>query len=292
MSSVVLNIGGFSLAVEGGYAERVLKRSNAVRPFLAGTTEHVWTVRYGMDVAPLANSEIVSRFRYEENEGDCAFSCQGQQYCFSITSVSGELLVRMSYSLGSNVVEATQCDDVSALRFSLWFAYSLLSAFSHTTFVHSSTVVCRDRAVLFLGESGTGKSTHSRMWLNSIEDVSLLNDDSPIISTVGKPMVYGTPWSGKTPCYHNASYPIAAVVRLSQAPFNAIRRLSVPEAFAALQPSLPPALMQSEPLADQLIDIISRIIGVVPVYHLQCLPNADAARLCFTTIFGEKSAVQ
>ena len=155
------------------------------------------------------------------------------------------------------------------------------------TFVHSSVIVHKGGAVLFLGESGTGKSTHTRLWLKNIPDAHLLNDDSPILTIEeGRPWVYGSPWSGKTPCYVARRFPLKALVRLSQAPQNAMRRLSVPEAFAALQPSLPPALMQDERYADLLIDVVSDVISVAPAYHLSCLPDADAAQLSCKTIFG------
>ena len=54
-------------------------------------------------------------------------------------------------------------------------------------------------------------------------------------------LVHGSPWSGKTPCDRNESCPIAAVVRLSQAPHNRIRRLRPIESIGALLPSAPPA---------------------------------------------------
>ena len=75
-------------------------------------------------------------------------------------------------------------------------------------------------------------------------------------------------------------------MRLSQAKENRIRRLSIPEVLGAMHPSLPPALMQDEFFSDFLIDIISSTIVSVPVFHLDCLPDNDAARLSCQTIFG------
>ena len=56
---------------------------------------------------------------------------------------------------------------------------------------------------MLLGKSGTGKSTHSRLWLKYIPDTKLLNDDNPAVRIMDNNtiMIYGTPWSGKTPCY-------------------------------------------------------------------------------------------
>ena len=148
-------------------------------------------------------------------------------------------------------------------------------------------IACHGEAVLFLGESGTGKSTHTRLWREHIAGARLLNDDSPIVSVRNDEIrVYGSPWSGKTPCYHNVRLPVAAVVRLSQAPENRIRRLRPIEALGALLPSVPPAFARDERLQDALCDIVSQTIARIPVYHLSCLPDAAAARLAHDTVFG------
>ena len=143
-------------------------------------------------------------------------------------------------------------------------------------------------AVMFLGESGTGKSTHTRLWRENIDGAFLLNDDSPLIRcTDGIPTAYGSAWSGKTPCYINRSYPIRAIVRLSQAPHNRIRRLGTIQALGALLPSCPPAFAYDGRLQDNICDTLSAVLAKTEVYHLECLPDADAARLVCSTLFGE-----
>lgn len=288
MERVVLGIGGHKLAVEGGSAVRFLRLYSGADPFLCADIDAEWTVRYGGDFVTNQYGDLLSSFVFSEIDSRCLFRRNGDEYLFEmIDGTTGSQLVAMRHRRGTALVEATDCVDPSALRFSLWFAYSMLAAPSGVTFVHSSVIVYQGKAVLFLGESGTGKSTHTRLWMNKIADAHLLNDDSPVLAIEnGKPVVYGSPWSGKTPCYVARRFPLAAIVRLSQAPYNDIRSLKVPEAFAALQPSLPPALMQDEIYADLLIDIISSVLKTVPAYHLQCLPDADAARMSCRTIFG------
>lgn len=288
MDRVLLLIGGHLLAVEGDCAVAFFRSYHGARPFLANDGEPEWTVRYGAELPALPDGEVLSWFVFSEIDAQCMFSRHGDEYRYSMRGSSDDsLLVAMRHQFGSNLVESTVCDNVSALRFSLWFALGMLAARSSFTFVHSSVIVHQGKAVLFLGESGTGKSTHTGLWLSNIPDAHLLNDDSPVLTVEdGRLFVYGSPWSGKTPCYVARRFPLAAVVRLSQAPHNAMRRLSVPEAFAALQPSLPPALMQDERYADLLIEIVSATISAVPFFHLACLPDADAARLSCKTIFN------
>lgn len=177
--------------------------------------------------------------------------------------------------------------DPALFRFGMWFMTGLAAAPHLTSAVHSSTIVCHGRAVMFLGESGTGKSTHTRLWLENIEGATLLNDDSPFVAVSGgKPVAFGSPWSGKTPCYRNECHPISAIVRLSQAPHNAIRRLSGAEAIGALLPSLPPAFACDSRLEEMMLDTLAGTVAAVPMYHLECRPDREAALTVRNTIFG------
>lgn len=171
-------------------------------------------------------------------------------------------------------------------RFAMWLGYGLMTLPYDTLAIHSSCVVYQDKAVLFLGESGTGKSTHTGLWLKHIEGTFLLNDDSPIIRAEdGKIWVYGSAWSGKTPCYKNERYELKACVRLSQAPHNRMRKLSILEAYGAIHPSCAPEFAYDEALYDQVSQTIEQILCKTPFYHLECLPNQDAAKLSCKTIF-------
>jgi hypothetical protein len=91
--------------------------------------------------------------------------------------------------------------------------------------------------------------------------------------------LYGSPWSGKTPCYRNVSYPLGAIVMLSQAPENVIRRLRPIEAYAALMASISGKRWDSR-LAEGLHETESLLVQGVAVWHLDCLPDEAAARLC------------
>ena len=185
------------------------------------------------------------------------------------------------------VVEIMPLAHLSVLRFALWTAYSIAGLRLGAVPVHSSVAMCDGKAVMCLGESGTGKSTHTRLWINNIGRAWLLNDDSPIVRySDGEVRVYGSPWSGKTDCYIAENYPIAGFLRLEQKKENTIRRLGTVESFTALQPSCPPCMAKEERCMDLLVAFISKVIERVPVYRMGCLPNADAARLSHKTIMG------
>ena len=172
-------------------------------------------------------------------------------------------------------------------RFALWVAYGMMTLQWNTLAIHSSCIVYQGKAVLFLGESGTGKSTHTRLWREHIEGAVLLNDDSPMIRVEdGKVWAYGSAWSGKTPCYKNERYELKACVRLSQAPANRIQKLSVLQAYGAIHPSCAPEFAYDDVLYDQVSRTIGEILSVVPCYHLACLPDKEAALLSCRTVFG------
>ncbi|MBQ2290760.1 MAG: hypothetical protein II248_01115 [Paludibacteraceae bacterium] len=140
---------------------------------------------------------------------------------------------------------------------------------------------------LFLGHSGTGKSTHARQWLAAFEDAWLLNDDNPILRVMddGQVRVYGSPWSGKTPCYKNADAPVGAIVKLSQAPENKIHSITLPQAYAYMLSSAS-GLKMEQTMADNMFETIKHIITHTPCYHLACLPNEEAAKVCWAEIKG------
>ena len=162
--------------------------------------------------------------------------------------------------------------------------YAFATSDYDTMLVHASVISWADGGYMFLGKSGTGKSTHSRLWLENIPETSLLNDDNPVIRMVdSKAYVYGSPWSGKTHCYKNEMYPLKAVVRLSQAPFNRIAALAPLQAFASLMPACSSKRWDSRSMA-ALHKSVEKVISAVSCYHLQCLPDADAASVCHSTV--------
>ena len=153
-------------------------------------------------------------------------------------------------------------------------------------FVHASCVSMEGKSYLFLGKSGTGKSTHARQWLQAFPDCRLLNDDNPALRIEdGKVMVYGTPWSGKTSCYKNEGYPVAGIARLRQAKTNSFSLLESPEIFAALLPSCS-AIRQDAGLLEALYCTLIQIAEQVTVGCMECLPNIDAARVCYNSLYA------
>lgn len=162
------------------------------------------------------------------------------------------------------------------------FAYSTSQA--ETLLIHASCVIHDGQAYPFIAQSGTGKSTHSDLWMRCHPGTELLNDDNPIIRIIGgKPYVYGSPWSGKTPCYRNMRAPLGAMTRIERAGTNSIERLEPVRAFASMLPACS-SMKWDSAIYNNACNTITRIIETVPVFTMHCLPDEDAAILCHDTI--------
>lgn len=166
------------------------------------------------------------------------------------------------------------------LNMALMIQYTYVSSKKSSLLIHSSVIEHDGMANMFLGESGTGKSTHSRLWLENIPGASLLNDDNPVLRMEnGNLYVYGSPWSGKTPCYINKRLPVRCLVHLKQAPHNRAVRLSGIDAFITILTSSS-AIQWDDVIEDDINDTVSSAVNSVPCWLMECLPDADAASVC------------
>lgn len=197
--------------------------------------------------------------------------------------VAGEL--RTSADFTKACLKVNGEDDSFAINNALMLLFAFSSAGHGLLEMHSSVVMNAGKGYLFLGKSGTGKSTHSSLWLKHIPGTELLNDDNPILRLMpdGTARVYGSPWSGKTPCYKAKDVPVGAVVRIRQAPFNKIERLPIIQAYASLMASAS-GFRPFQQLADGWHKTLEGLASVVPCYTLDCLPDQAAAELCHSTV--------
>jgi len=162
--------------------------------------------------------------------------------------------------------------------------FALSTAMKSTLLFHSSVIIYQGKGYMFLGKSGTGKSTHSRLWLQNILGSRLLNDDNPVVRIFPEGIkVFGSPWSGKTECYKNEEVPLGAIVLLSQAKYNKISELKGVMAYVALVPSVS-GKRWDKVLADNLHASETALIEKTKIWHLECLPDKDAAIICKNTI--------
>jgi hypothetical protein len=207
---------------------------------------------------------------------------------FRMSTCSGETIVSMNHRAASHEVVMSGCEGHLCLGFAAWVAFAFPAVGRDRVPVHASAVMKDGSAVLFLGESGTGKSTQSGLWTRYVAGATLLNDDSPVVTAPadGTVTASGSPWSGKTHCYIPLTVPLKALVRLRQGPRNRIERLGGLRAIGALYPSCPPLLAHDPGLSARMLSTVGRIIAQVPVWELECRPDRAAAETAYETIYG------
>ena len=240
---------------------------------------HIARMEEGADFGELIeryNSEAPFLWLYRRGEEyNVGYSLDTER---PLSILSGETLYVRP---GVNMSEMDCC-----INNALMMLYTVACSYNDSLMIHSSVTIFEGGGYSFLGRSGTGKSTHSRLWHENIPGTELLNDDNPVIHLVnGKPYIYGTPWSGKTPCYKNKHVPLRGIVKLSQAPHNKIERLGIIHAFASFMPSCS-NIRWDKAASEATTKTITKVVEACPCYHLDCLPDADAALLSAATIAG------
>ena len=228
---------------------------------------------------------------FDWDESHCYVKRDEKQYAFEIRmpqeQIQHTLLCATDFSEGYLLFAPDMPSFSYAFGNVLMILYAFSTAPQHTLMLHASVAMKDGKGYLFQGKSGTGKSTHSRLWLQNITGAELLNDDNPVVRVMNNEVrVFGTPWSGKTPCYRNLNMPVGAFVRIIRAPQNQIKRHSIVEAFASLYPSAS-AMKWDKRVHDAICKTVSDVIVCTPSYALQCLPNEEAAHLCAETVTKE-----
>ena len=147
--------------------------------------------------------------------------------------------------------------------------------------MHGSALAMDGECYIFSAPSGTGKSTHSRLWRQAFGDrVVMINDDKPMIRFIdGKPFVYGTPWDGKHHLSTNASAPLKSIVMIDRGTKNLIEPLADNERLLLLmrQTYRPKDKMKMQ----KLLVLYDKLISTCRFYHLRCNMEEKAAIIAY-----------
>ncbi len=151
-----------------------------------------------------------------------------------------------------------------------------------TLLFHGSALSVDGRCYIFGAPSGTGKSTHSRLWRELLGDrVVMVNDDKPFIRIGDLCTVFGSPWDGKERLSTNTSVPLKAVCIIERSEENSIEALDPRDAVPLLM-----AQAYREGAADRVLFLVTALADRVPTYRLRCNISEEAARLSWETMSG------
>ena len=154
---------------------------------------------------------------------------------------------------------------------------------------HGSAISLDGGCYLFTAKSGTGKSTHTRLWREVFgERAIMVNDDKPLIAiTDDRATVYGTPWSGKHRIGNNISAPLKAICILERAGENTIaeltQRAAFPQIFAQTYRTPDPHFMQ------KTMQLLDKLLSITPTYRLGCNMEKDAPIVSYNGMKGKKN---
>ncbi len=158
--------------------------------------------------------------------------------------------------------------------------------------LHSSAVVVDGQCYCFSANSGTGKSTHTSLWLKAFKEKGafIINDDKPAIRLEnGHFYVYGTPFSGKHDISVNTSVPLKAICFIERSETNSIVKLQPKDVFLRfLNQTL---RFSDEEKMDKLCDLVDKLLTDIPVYLLKCNISLDAATLAYKEMSGSLETV-
>ncbi len=155
-----------------------------------------------------------------------------------------------------------------------------------TILFHGSVVAVDGFGYLFTAKSGTGKSTHTRLWRAFLgERAVMVNDDKPLIQCAeNSVVVYGTPWDGKHHLSNRIAVPLKAICILTRATENHIEKVERATAFPML-------LQQTHRPQDSLkmqktLEILDKIANSISLYKLGCNMEMEAAEIAYHAMKG------
>ena len=156
-----------------------------------------------------------------------------------------------------------------------------------TFLMHGSAIAVDGSAYLFTAKSGTGKSTHTRLWREFLgERAVMVNDDKPLINISESGVtIYGTPYNGKHRIGNNISMPLKSICILERASENFIEKIDKSQAYKML---LQQVYRPRDVFAlKKTISLIDEMCEKVTFYRLSCNMDISAAELAFNTMSSQ-----
>lgn len=151
---------------------------------------------------------------------------------------------------------------------------------------HASAISLDGECYLFTAKSGTGKSTHTRLWREAFgERAVMVNDDKPLLAISDEGVTaFGTPWNGKHRLGSNISSPLKAICILERAESNSIEKTigasEFPKIYSQTYRAHNPLFMQ------KTLALIDKLLQKVPVYKLCCNMEKDAPIVSYNGMKG------
>lgn len=153
--------------------------------------------------------------------------------------------------------------------------------------LHAAIIALDGNAYAFLGRSGTGKSTHTGLWIKYLDGVTVVNGDKPILECTDNGFVaYGTPWNGKERLGNNMSAPLRGLCFLEQSKTNEIVRLTPAEAANRIFGQI--LFPEDEENAAKTLELTDKLITQTPCWLLKCDISEEAMQTSYEAMTGKE----
>ncbi|MBQ9227201.1 MAG: hypothetical protein IJ168_00090 [Eubacterium sp.] len=157
----------------------------------------------------------------------------------------------------------------------------------HRAVFHGAVISYRGKGYLFTAPSGTGKTTHIRLWRKYLDGVDIVNGDKPILRVEnGEAEAYATPYAGKERYENHGSILLSGICYLRRGEENRIRRVTTGEILRDIVKQL--YIPKEAQAVAGTLDLLDGLMRSVPVYVLECNISEDAVKTSFEALTGEK----
>lgn len=235
----------------------------------------------------VASCVVAVRAWHERSRDYCRDYLWDGEPDFSVEITTQDIALEREKSAKTDLAEGVPVRNVSDAQLEITAIQRKIAEqlfFYNTVLFHGSAVAVDGAAYLFAAKSGTGKSTHTRLWRDLLgERAIMVNDDKPFLSVTSEAIfACGSPWNGKHRLDNNIAVPLRAICILERGEQNCIERITGSEALLMLlQQSNRPA---RAPMMEKYMELIDEIANRLAFYRLRCNMELDAAALSYHTM--------
>ena len=230
----------------------------------------------------LAGKRIHITCRYNFTRIFCGeYVCEGEDADYSIVVNQSDIEFERQKSAAEDLLEGNPVSQYSGRYLETLAVYRKIAELlieDNILLFHGSAIAVDGEAFLFTAKSGTGKSTHTRLWREVFGDRAVMvNDDKPLLLLRGgKVWACGTPWDGKHRLSTNTIVPLSGICILERGKENTIAPISAQEALPEIfQQSYRPQNL------GKLLEVVETLTHSVDFYRLQCNMDPEAAQVAY-----------
>lgn len=233
-------------------------------------------------IKPIINSQYLTVYKVNESFQlfykeqytaiSALYNCKTKSGTIYLQNKSENIRIDNSISYNSNLTP------MDYIFFCIRDLFLIFIQQNNILAIHSSSIIYKEKAFLFSASSGTGKTTHTNMWVKNY-GVEILDGDITAISIEnGVAYAYGLPWCGTSQKYLNKKVPLGGIIFLHRSSNNTIDTLDYFESTLRLSARCFTPTWTSEQVQTNL-DLSEKFVNLIPCFSLGCLPNEESVKI-------------